>query len=275
MKLNLAEFAQRSAPVRLGCFIIALLLIWLPFAIPIYLLVADTNLQSIITLVILYIQFMILVKVSGKFIYQQPRIFSDYGLEFSGLNFVNIIQGLSLGFFNIFLVFIIQGLLGLLTWQKPQLLLINLIGESLLVGLGIGFAEELFFRGWFLEELRKDYSFDVALWVSAIFFALTHFIKPIDVMIASLPQFPALILLGLSLVWAKKWKRGRLGFSMGLHGGLVGGYYIINVGNLVKYSGVVPDWVTGVNNNPLQGIMGVVFMLGLAGLMYHKGTANN
>jgi hypothetical protein len=36
------------------------------------------------------------------------------------------------------------------------------------------------------------------------------------------------------------------------------------VGQLTKYSGQVPDWVTGVNNNPLQGVMGVLFMGGLA-----------
>jgi fructose-specific phosphotransferase system IIC component len=55
-----------------------------------------------------------------------------------------------------------------------------------------------------------------------------------------------------------------LGFPIGLHGGLVWGYYIINVGELVKYSGLVPDWVTGVNNNPLQGVMGVLLMSVLA-----------
>jgi hypothetical protein len=55
-----------------------------------------------------------------------------------------------------------------------------------------------------------------------------------------------------------------LGFPIGLHGGLVWGYYIINVGELVKYSGQVPDWVTGVNNNPLQGVMGVLLMSVLA-----------
>jgi hypothetical protein len=36
------------------------------------------------------------------------------------------------------------------------------------------------------------------------------------------------------------------------------------VGKLVKYSGEVPDWVTGVNNNPLQGVMGVLLMSVLA-----------
>ncbi|MHC5718411.1 MAG: LPXTG cell wall anchor domain-containing protein, partial [Nostoc sp.] len=33
---------------------------------------------------------------------------------------------------------------------------------------------------------------------------------------------------------------------------------------LVKYSGQVPDWVTGVNNNPLQGVIGVLLMSVLA-----------
>jgi membrane protease YdiL (CAAX protease family) len=52
----------------------------------------------------------------------------------------------------------------------------------------------------------------------------------------------------------------RLGLPIGFHAGLVWGYYIINVGNLVKYSGSVPDWITGVDRNPLAGIMGLLFL---------------
>jgi hypothetical protein len=55
-----------------------------------------------------------------------------------------------------------------------------------------------------------------------------------------------------------------LGLTIGLHGGLVWGYYIIIVGGLIEYSGQVADWVTGVNSNPLQGVMGVLFMSILA-----------
>jgi len=59
----------------------------------------------------------------------------------------------------------------------------------------------------------------------------------------TLPGFPGLLLLGLTFVWAKRSRRSRLGLPIGLHAGLVWGYYIINVGQLVEYSGQVPDWL--------------------------------
>jgi hypothetical protein len=48
---------------------------------------------------------------------------------------------------------------------------------------------------------------------------------------------------------------------MGLHGGLVWGYYILNVGELVKYSDTVPTWITGIDRNPLAGVMGILFLI--------------
>ncbi|TAE60930.1 MAG: CPBP family intramembrane metalloprotease [Nostocales cyanobacterium] len=264
MNINLVRIAQSPAPVRVGCFILCLLVLWLPFAAPIYFLVEDTNLESILTMVILYLEFILLLKVWGKKIYQQPRILNDYGLEFSRFNNIDFIQGLAIGLNSILIVFIVQSLLGWLIWQQPKVLLIKIILEGLLVGFGVGFAEELLFRGWLLNEFERDYSLNLAAWVNAILFAIAHFIKPLEAIIHTLPQFPALVLLGLTQVWGKRGKKGRLGLPIGLHGGLVWGYYIINVGGLIKYSGVVPDWVTGVNNNPLQGIMGVLFMVGLA-----------
>ncbi|MBD2293778.1 CPBP family intramembrane metalloprotease [Anabaena sphaerica FACHB-251] len=274
-KINLAQIAQSPAPLRLGCFISALLVLWLPFAAPIYLLVEDTNLESILTMVLLYIQFIFLVKLWGKRVYQQPQILTHYGLEFSRLNGVNFVQGLALGLINILIVFALQGLLGWLVWQQPKVFLLKIILEGLLVGFGVGFAEELLFRGWLLDELKRDYSIGLATWIDTILFAVAHFIKPLEAIIHTLPQFPALVLLGLTQVWVKHWKRGRLGLPIGLHGGLVWGYYIINVGELTKYSGVVPDWVTGVNNNPLQGVMGVLFMGGLAWWMRGKALKVN
>ncbi|MEG3941836.1 hypothetical protein QT995_27315, partial [Microcoleus sp. S36b_A3] len=40
--------------------------------------------------------------------------------------------------------------------------------------------------------------------------------------------------------------------------------YIINIGELVRYSGSVPDWVTGINGNPLAGAAGLLFLSVLA-----------
>ena len=270
MKINLRKVAQSPALIRVGYFILCLLMLWLPLALPIYWLVEDTNLESILTLVILYVEFIFLLNIWGKKVYQKPRIFSHYGLEFTRINCVDSLQGLAIGLTCVLVLFGLEGVLGWLVWQQPKVFLVKIILEGLLVGLGVGFAEELLFRGWLLDELQRDYKLNIALGIDAILFAVSHFIKPLEAIIHTLPQFPALVLLGLTQVWGKRWRRGRLGLPIGLHGGLVWGYYIINVGQLTKYSGQVPDWVTGVNNNPLQGVMGVVFMGGLAWWMGSK-----
>jgi hypothetical protein len=256
--------AQRPAPIRLGYFIFALLLLWLPLAAPIYLFVRDANLASILTIVLLYADFIFLLRLWGKKVYQQPHILWHYGLQFTRSNGVELLCGFALGLVNILILFGIEGALGWLIWQQPTIFLLKIILEGFFVGLGVGFAEELLFRGWLLNELERDYSPSWALWIDAVIFAALHFIKPLEAIIHTLPQFPALVLLGLTQVWGKRWRRGRLGLPIGLHGGLVWGYYIINVGGLIQYSGQVPDWVTGVNNNPLQGVMGVMFMAVLA-----------
>ncbi|MDZ7959352.1 MAG: type II CAAX endopeptidase family protein [Aulosira sp. DedQUE10] len=273
MKINLIHLAQRPAPMRLGCFILALLLLWLPFAIPIYLLLHDSNLVSILTMVLLYVDFIFLLRLWGKYVYQEPHLLRHYGLEFSRQNGVDLLRGLAIGIITTLILFGLQGAFGWLVWQQPHVFLLKIILEGLIVGFGVGFAEELLFRGWLLNELQRNYSPRISLWTDAILFAGLHFIKPLEAIIHTLPQFPALVLLGLTQVWGKSWRRGRLGLPIGLHGGLVWGYYIINIGGLIKYSGQVPDWVTGVNNNPLQGAMGVFFMSILA--LWMRGRTTN
>lgn len=260
MKINLASIAQRSVFIRLGYFILALLVLWSPFAIPIYLLVHDNNLVNIITMALLYIEFIVLLKIWSKQVYKQPHIFQHYGLQFTRLNGVDLLKGLAIGFISILILFGLEGLLGLLVWQQPKVFLLKVVLEGSLTGLSVGFAEELLFRGWLLDELQRDYSPRVALWANAMIFGISHFIKPVQAIIHTLPQLPALVLLGLTQVWGKRWRRGRLGLPIGLHGGLVWGYYIINVGGLIEYTNRVPDWVTGVDKNPLMGVMGLVLM---------------
>ncbi|PMB26090.1 CPBP family intramembrane glutamic endopeptidase [Fischerella thermalis] len=272
MKINLASIAQRSVFIRLGYFILALLVLWLPFAIPVYLLVSDNNLVNIITMALLYIEFIVLLRIWSKQVYKQPHIFQHYGLQFTQLNGVDLLKGLAIGFISILILFGLEGLLGLLVWQQPKVFLLKLVLEGSLTGLSVGFAEELLFRGWLLDELQRDYSPRVALWANAMIFGVSHFIKPVQAIIHTLPQLPALVLLGLTQVWGKRWRRGRLGLPIGLHGGLVWGYYIINVGGLIEYTNRVPDWVTGVDKNPLMGVMGLVLMGVLA--FWMRGQAS-
>ncbi|MER3589016.1 MAG: CPBP family intramembrane metalloprotease [Mastigocladus sp. ERB_26_1] len=272
MKINLSSIAQRSVFIRLGSFILALLVLWSPFAIPIYLLVPNANLVSIMTMALLYIEFIVLLRIWSKQVYKQPHFFQHYGLQFTRLNGVDLLKGLAIGFISILILFGLEGLLGLLVWQQPKVFLLKVVLEGSLTGLSVGFAEELLFRGWLLDELQRDYSPRVALWANAMIFGVSHFIKPVQAIIHTLPQLPALVLLGLTQVWGKRWRRGRLGLPIGLHGGLVWGYYIINVGGLIEYTNRVPDWVTGVDKNPLMGVMGLVLMGVLA--FWMRGQAS-
>ncbi|NER46638.1 MAG: CPBP family intramembrane metalloprotease [Symploca sp. SIO1B1] len=257
---NFTKLAKYPAPVRLLAFLVTLALFWLPIAIPIYWLGNDPNLVTILTMGLLFGGFLLLTPWWGKQLYQQPRLLQSYGLVRTRQNGIDLFKGLVTGLLMTLSLFALQGLLGWLEFQTPSLALWQLIGEGLASALGIGLAEELVFRGWLLEELQRDYSPRLSLWTSAIIFALLHFTKPLPEMIRMLPAFPALLLLGLTLVWAKWSTRGRLGLSIGLHAGLVWGYYIINVGQLVQYSGQVSPWITGVDGNPLAGGMGLLFM---------------
>ncbi|MEY2857424.1 MAG: hypothetical protein RLZZ74_1736, partial [Cyanobacteriota bacterium] len=111
--------------------------------------------------------------------------------------------------------------------------------------------------------LQRDYGQKICIWVTAIAYALAHFLKPMEEIIRTAVTFPALVLLGIALVLAKYKYGDRLGISIGIHGGLVWGYYIVNVGQLIKYNSLIPDWVTGIDGNPIAGVMGLIFLSGL------------
>jgi len=275
LKINFRRLASYAAPMRLAIFILVLLLLWLPVAAPIYLLVPDSNLVNILTLLVLYGEFIGLVKFWGKQVHREPQIFKRYGLQGSRQNGVEWLAGLGGGLAIALSLFIVEGWLGWLVWRSPTVFLPKLILEGWLSAVAIGFAEELLFRGWLLDELERDYRPSITIWATALIFALLHFIKPLAEVLRTFPQFPGLILLGIILVWAKRGSRGRLGLSMGLHGGLVWGYYIINVGQLTKYSGQVPEWLTGVDRNPLAGVMGWLFLSAIAWWMRQRSIKNS
>lgn len=234
-----------------------LLLTWAPLAVLVGWLIRDSNTASIVTLLLLYGEFILLVRLWGQRIYGQPDLLKRYGLVKTRKNGTNLLTGLAIGLTSLLLMFAVQGAFGWVIWLSPQPFLPRVILEGSLTGLGIGFAEELLFRGWLLDELQRDYSLQKAMWISAIVYAFLHAPR-------SIAQVPALVILGLTLVLAKRASRGRLGLSIGLHGGLVWGYYILNVGQLIKYSNQVPDWLTGIGNNPLASVTGMTALGAIA-----------
>lgn len=274
---GLSKVAQWAAPVRILVFIGLLAVCWLPLAVPIALFIQDANTETIVTMSLLFVAFLLFVPVWGRSVHGERRIFRRYGLVWSGQNGQELLVGLALGLVSVLAVFGVQAGLGWLAWQPISQTFPRIVLEGGIVALGVGLAEELVFRGWILDELDRDYRPSIALWSDSLLFATLHFLKPIPEMIRTFPQFPGLVLLGLALVWAKRstvssprenavtkenhsFDRGRLGLPIGLHAGLVWGYYIVQVGELSQSTNQVSEWLTGIDGNPLAGAIGLLFL---------------
>ncbi len=254
------------APLRVVILLLILGACWVPIALPISWLVPDPNTQSLISLPILYLEFIALLQIWNPQVHHESKPLRRYGFRSAKSNWINLLSGLLIGWGAVLLLFVFLGDMGWVRWFAAKPNFPQIVAEALLISGAFGFAEELLFRGWLLDELERDYSKATATFASAMVFALAHFIKPWDAIVASWLTFPALLILGLTLVWAKRSTDGRIGWAIGYHAGLVGGYYLLNVGNLVKPIASVPSWLTGMNGNPLASVPGVI-ILGAIGLV--------
>ena len=134
--------------------------------------------------------------------------------------------------------------------------------NSLLLIIGIGFAEELIFRGWLLEELKKQCGLKKGLIFQALVFSFVHigFDMPFWQMISILF---GLFLLGIVLSMIRIKDENSLWGCAGLHGGLVGIWFLINNG-LIEISKDAPIWLVGpgnINTNPLGGFYGITLLI--------------
>nr|WP_228025114.1 type II CAAX endopeptidase family protein [cf. Phormidesmis sp. LEGE 11477] len=283
---------KRTAWFRIGLFLLVLGLVWLPFGALVYLpsgWFKGSNVAEIAVLALLYIGFLLGLPYWGRRVHSWPRPFQQCGLIFQAQTARDLLLALVIGVLGVFALFGLGTLLGWAVPSSPSPRLVRFIFEGLVMALAVGFAEEMLFRGWVLAELEQDYRPTQALLASSLFFAATHFIKPWSEIVRTFPQFLGLVLLGMALVWARRspspqevkagaetkeanakvQKTTRLGYPIGLHAGLIWGYYIINVGGLSEYTGRVPDWLTGIDGNPLAGLMGLI-LLGLIARQFAK-----
>lgn len=278
MQSKLKKIASYPAYLRIIIFLLFLIINWLPFAISFYFVFQeDQNLMTISTMGTLFLEFLTLTYLWGKLVYQNSNLFTQYGLIFTRKNALELINYLTLGLGLICVLFTLENILDFINFQQPNLPLSRLILEGLLSGLGVAFAEELVFRGWLLNELEKDYSLNRSLITNSFFFALLHFLKPISEIIRTFPAFPGLFLLAINLIFVKRNNQNRLGGSIGFHGGLVWGYYIFNVGEIVQYNDNISPWITGVDKNPLAGLIGLTILTILTvinGIINQRKTEN-
>ena len=277
--MNFDRLNSYKAPVRIILFLLTLLVIWLPIAAPLHLIFGES--VGVALTILLYCGFLGLIWFWGRKISKYVQPFRYYGLAFTRKNGRDFLFGLGLGCITLIIFCFLQVSLGWLaiqttTWQSPlSAKFLPAIGvyfvdwqgailPGLLTSVGVGFAEEMLFRGWLLSELERDYSKKTALISASLVFAILHFIKPLNVILATWSQFVGLVMLSVALVLARRRCNGRLGVSIGLHSGLVWCYYVVNTTHWLKPTGAVPEWVTGINGNPIAGVMGIAFLSAIA-----------
>ena len=169
-----------------------------------------------------------------------------------------------------------RALLRGLRWATALLVLISLISlggqwaywlgdlpfprliNALLLCFGVGLAEELLFRGWLWGELNFLIGARRAVPAQAAIFSLVHtrfnlgFWPMVGLLVG-------LFLLGMALATRRRLDQGSLWGCVGLHGGLVGGWFALQSG-LLQWSPQSPLWLTGPGDNPLGGLVGIVAM---------------
>ncbi|MEB3333557.1 MAG: type II CAAX endopeptidase family protein [Cyanobacteriota bacterium] len=144
-----------------------------------------------------------------------------------------------------------------LTW--PQL------ANALALGLGVGVAEELLFRGWLWGELAFHLGRSRGAIAQALLFSLVHVRFDLGV-VGVVGLLGGLALLGLVLALQRWADGGLLWGAVGLHGGLVGGWFALRQGGLAIRADA-PLWLVGPGGaqpNPVGGLLG---WLGLGALL--------
>ncbi|NER78545.1 MAG: CPBP family intramembrane metalloprotease [Leptolyngbya sp. SIO1D8] len=272
MKAFWRFWGRCPALIRILGYFVGVLLLAAPLAIPIYQFeYAATQGKSVIWAPICLLGvFVLCLPLWARGIHRLSSPWRVLGFVGGWKWWQQWLWAFVVGAVGVAILYLLQLVLGWGTWVSPtDNRFIRHLLEGFLVGLGVGMAEELVFRGWLLFELEQDYSLQVALWVNASLFAIAHYIRPLSVILETWPQFFGLLLLGLTLVWARRIPVGvkrsgasqtSLSWAAGLHGGLVWANYQVDVNDLVLATGKVPDSITGIGGNPLAGVLGLLLL---------------
>ena len=139
----------------------------------------------------------------------------------------------------------------------------EVLKQTLFYILVLGFAEELFFRGWFFEELKLLFGTKTGMIGQALLYSFVHHISDTTIWnIIGLRLGWFLLGILLSLIRIKD--KGSLWKCIGIHGGLVGIWYFLNE-VFIKISVQAPSYLVGsfTDNlsNPLGSLCGIGLLL--------------
>ena len=221
----------------------------------------SSNNLSIIGTIITFFLFLFVLPSWGINRWKTNRTWLSIGLVLD--NKLTAIKTFFSGFlFSFFLLLFFNLFIYLCGWVDA----INFIkfGEllnAILLMISIGFAEEIIFRGWLMEEMVLLFGLRRGIVFQSAIFSLAHYRSDIG-LFALIPFLIGLFLFGLVLTLRRISDKGSLWGCIGLHGGLVGIWYLFDSG-LVIFSIDTPYYFLGPSKymvNPIGSIVGIIIL---------------
>ncbi|MGB2896313.1 MAG: type II CAAX endopeptidase family protein [Anaerolineales bacterium] len=198
------------------------------------------------------------------------RSFSSLGLQLDRSAVSDLIVGFLIPSLMMTLIFLIEYAAGWTQFQSWSWQTVG-IGPSVTGLLGgllafvlVGISEEIFSRGYHLQNLIEGLNLHWALFLSSIVFALLHFLNPSSSLMSTL----GLLAAGYFLAYG--WVRTRkLWLSIGLHigwnffEGNVFGFQVsgLDTFRLLLHTPSGPEFITGGSFGPEAGLIAIPAML--------------
>tara|TARA_B100001113_G_scaffold204709_1_gene167863 strand:- start:300 stop:1151 length:852 start_codon:yes stop_codon:yes gene_type:complete len=222
----------------------------------------SSNNLSIIGTIITFILFLIVLPGWARVRWKTNHLWPAIGLDFKNL-FESFKQFFNGFIFSVFLIIILFLFFLFCGWiDRVDYIKITQLLNAILLIVGIVFAEEIIFRGWLMEEMVLLFGSRKGLIFQSIIFSLAHYRSDMDIL-ALIPFFTGLFLFGIVLTLRRTLDRGSLWGCIGLHGGLVGVWYLFDTG-MVVFSIDTPFFFLGPSRNmvnPIGSVIGITILL--------------
>ena len=220
------------------------------------------NNLSIIGTLISFILFLAVLPSWGSIRWKTNNLWLSIGLDFND-KFKALKIFFSGFIFSVFLIFLLFMFCFICGWiDRVGYVKFTEFLNAILLIIGIVFAEEIVFRGWLMEEMTLLFGLRRGIILQSTIFSLAHYRSDIG-LLALIPFLTGLFLFGLVLTLRRTIDRGSLWGCIGLHGGLVGIWYLFDSG-MVIFSIDTPYFVLGPSRNmvnPVGSVIGITILL--------------
>ena len=220
------------------------------------------NTLSIIGTIITFIMFLFILPSWGSIRWKTNNLWVSIGLDLKNklVAFKIFFSGFIFSVFLISILFLFCFICG---WvDRIDYIRFSELLNAILLIVGIVFAEEIVFRGWLMEEMVLLFGLRRGIIMQSTIFSLAHYRSDIG-LLALIPFFTGLFLFGIVLTLRRTIDRGSLWGCIGLHGGLVGVWYLFDAG-MVVFSINIPYFLLGPSKNmvnPIGSVIGITILL--------------